>query len=640
MQYVYHFDLAAVFIILTLLGLFFTQRNYPSTCGKIFLGMLCMGFVSSVMDVVTVFTISRAQDVPLWLNYLLNMVFLMSLNFTGVLYFLYVMQKTTHNNPSEMDTYLLKYVCISNVVLIATTPITRLIFSFDKTGTYIHGPLFYLLYFNIFVIFLRISVLFFKAGSNLGKQQGIILRLFSLLPFPMLLFQLFFPQVLTINFCSTLLFTCIYITLENPDDYIDQDSGCYNAIAFQSAIEHRTRRNEPFSIVFFQLDDYAYINQNMGSEAARNFLQKVSEFFIRNVGMQRFFRLTENIFCIQIIPEKKLTEDAAVEIILRYFEQSFQIQHTKMRLKIFNGILRYPDFAITYQDFYDSIVFSLQDQKRSSAKRPIVVQEEVLIEPRRQNDILLAIKSAIKQKSFQVFYQPIRNTVTNSFPTSEALVRLYDNSLGYISPEEFIPMAEKNGLINDIGEQVFREVCRFLKEDGAKELGVTNIHVNLSTIQCMQENLAENLLEIMKEYDISPKDISFEITETASLINEETLLHNMNKIVQAGSGFSMDDYGTGFSTADYLVHMPLNMVKIDKSILWSAMKDEAARTILIHTVNMLQELNKKIVVEGVENDEMADFLISMGCDYLQGYLYSKPISGRDYIKFLKAKTTR
>ena len=201
-------------------------------------------------------------------------------------------------------------------------------------------------------------------------------------------------------------------------------------------------------------------------------------------------------------------------------------------------------------------------------------------------------------------------------------------------------MAEKNGLINDIGEQVFREVCRFLKEDGAKELGVTNIHVNLSTIQCMQENLAENLLEIMKEYDISPKDISFEITETASLINEETLLQNMYKIVQAGSGFSMDDYGTGFSTADYLVHMPLNMVKIDKSILWSAMKDEAARTILRHTVNMLQELNKKIVVEGVENDEMADFLISMGCDYLQGYLYSKPISGRDYIKFLKAKTTR
>lgn len=637
MVYVYHYDLAAVFIILTLLVLFFTQRNYPSTCGKIFLGMLCIGFVSSVMDVVTVYTISHWQNIPLWINYLLNMLFLTALNFTGALYFLYVIQKVSHNNPSEMDTYLLKYVIISSAVLIVTTPLSKLIFSFDRNDGYIHGPLFFLLYFNIFVIFLRISVLIFKAGNNFGKQQGILLRIFSLLPFPMLLFQLLFPQVLTMNFCATLLFTCIYITLENPDDYIDQDSSCYNAIAFQAAVEHRTRRNEPFSVVFFQLDDYTYIYQNMGSEVARNFLLNVSGDFIRSVGMQRFFRLTENIFCIQIIPEKKLSEEAAVQLILDYFDKSFQIHHTKMRLKIFTGMIRYPDFAITYEDFYDSIVFSLQAQKQSSDRKPVVVQEDVLTEPRRQNDILLAIKNAIKQKSFQVFYQPIKNTSTGSFPTSEALVRLYDNSLGYISPEDFIPMAEKNGLINDIGELVFREVCRFLKEDGARELGVTNIHVNLSTMQCMQENLAESLLGIMTEYGISPKEISFEITETASLIDEETLLLNMKKIIEAGSGFSMDDYGTGFSTADYLVHMPLNMVKIDKSILWSAMEDENARTILIHTVNMLQELNKKIVVEGVENDEMADFLISLGCDYLQGYLYSKPISGRDYIKFLKQR---
>lgn len=138
----------------------------------------------------------------------------------------------------------------------------------------------------------------------------------------------------------------------------------------------------------------------------------------------------------------------------------------------------------------------------------------------------------------------------------------------------------------------------------------------------------------MQEYNIAPNQINFEITETAGSVKADTLRRNMDKLIELGSTFSMDDYGTGFSTANYLVHLPLQLVKIDKSILWPAMEEREAFIILRHTVEMLKALHKKIIVEGVETQEMVDVLTEMHCDYLQGYLYSKPLPEEDYIAFL------
>ena len=141
----------------------------------------------------------------------------------------------------------------------------------------------------------------------------------------------------------------------------------------------------------------------------------------------------------------------------------------------------------------------------------------------------------------------------------------------------------------------------------------------------------------MTENSISPDRINFEITETAHSVNEGVLRRNMDLLIGEGSSFSMDDYGTGFSTANYLISLPMKIVKIDKSILWPAMKDDEALVVLRHTVGMLKALHKKIVVEGVEDENMERLLIDMGCDYLQGYLYSKPVPGDKYLGFLRAR---
>ena len=249
--------------------------------------------------------------------------------------------------------------------------------------------------------------------------------------------------------------------------------------------------------------------------------------------------------------------------------------------------------------------------------------------------ILSTIKNSIVNRSFEMYYQPIYAPAEHGFVCSEALIRMRDEELGFVSPEEFIPLAESNGMIIEIGEIAFRKVCEFMKSGKAQALGVEYIEVNLSALQCVQDQLADRLMAIMEEYGIDPEQINFEITETAGLANYDVLLRNMKNLISHGVTFSMDDYGTGFSTANYLITLPTDIVKIDKSILWPAMENQEAFVILRHTVEMLSSLNKKIVVEGVENAEMAKLLIDMNCDYLQGYYYSKPVPEEDYIAFLE-----
>jgi EAL domain-containing protein (putative c-di-GMP-specific phosphodiesterase class I) len=202
-------------------------------------------------------------------------------------------------------------------------------------------------------------------------------------------------------------------------------------------------------------------------------------------------------------------------------------------------------------------------------------------------------------------------------------------------------MSEDDGSILDIGDIVFKKVCKFINESQCvKENGVHYIEVNLSPVQCVHENIVDRLRAIMKKCAVAPKWINFEITETAQYNEDESMHHNIEKLYNNGSCFSIDDYGSGFASADYLFKLPVDIVKIDKSILWQAMENPNAMTVLKNTMNMVKELGKKIVVEGVENQEMVDILTSFGCDYMQGYFFSKPVPAEEYVKFLQEKNVK
>ena len=217
--------------------------------------------------------------------------------------------------------------------------------------------------------------------------------------------------------------------------------------------------------------------------------------------------------------------------------------------------------------------------------------------------------------------------------SAEALLRLFDEEHGFISPELIVTAAEKSGAIHKIGEFVFEEVCKFVSSDEFKALGLDYIEVNLSVAQCMHGDLADKILMIMQQYNVSPRSINLEITETAASYSQRVMTDNLNKLSRAGIEFSLDDFGTGYSNMKRVVSLPLKIVKLDKSFVDE--KENLKMWIFLqNTIKMLKDMNMEIVVEGIETKEMVDAFSNLKCDFIQGYYFSKAISKNDFVKFI------
>lgn len=272
--------------------------------------------------------------------------------------------------------------------------------------------------------------------------------------------------------------------------------------------------------------------------------------------------------------------------------------------------------------------------KKDGNKNIIEIDDEKLKEKREITKAEYAVKKAIEERSIDVYYQPIYSNAKKRYISAEALVRIRDEEGRFVSPELFIPIAEQNGRILEIGKVVFEKVCQMIRDYNPAKYGIEYIEVNLSVVQCMQENLAKILIDIMNEYGISPSFINLEITETAAIKSEKIFIRNMDELIAAGSSFTIDDYGSGYSNMNYVIGLPISIVKIDKYFVWSYFKSEKAKIAFEFAVSMLHSMNLKIVAEGIEEKDQAEKMYELGVDDIQGYYYSKPVDTYKFIEII------
>ena len=187
-------------------------------------------------------------------------------------------------------------------------------------------------------------------------------------------------------------------------------------------------------------------------------------------------------------------------------------------------------------------------------------------------------------------------------------MRLHDSELGEVSPFEFIPAAERMGLVDEIGEFALRQVCEFFASGIPQRLGIAHISVNLSFLQCMQADFSSRAGEIIGSYNIDPNLVTFEITESVAAGNYEFLGKVMSQLKEGGHRFAMDDYGTGYSNMHSLVALNFDVVKIDKSVLWDAEKSDLGLVILQDGVNLMRDIGCEVLVEGVETEHQVNLL--------------------------------
>ena len=232
----------------------------------------------------------------------------------------------------------------------------------------------------------------------------------------------------------------------------------------------------------------------------------------------------------------------------------------------------------------------------------------------------------------EIHLQPLYNVHTGKLTALEALARLRDDQLGFIPPAEFIPLAETEGDIMELGRQIFAKTCQFVSETDLDSLGIEFLTVNLSPAQCMNYSLGDELERIAMQHRISMDKIRLEVTESA-IGDMDSLLEQMRRLKNCGVGFLLDDFGAGSSNLVRVMNLPFAMVKIDMQLVWSYFR--SASNMLLHIVRMFQEDKMTIIIEGVEDKHMAQQLAKMGCDYEQGYYFSRPLPPEELLVFLQ-----
>ncbi len=236
------------------------------------------------------------------------------------------------------------------------------------------------------------------------------------------------------------------------------------------------------------------------------------------------------------------------------------------------------------------------------------------------------LRRALRDKEFLLHYQPQIDIVTGRIVGLEALVRWMDPEIGLISPSAFIPVAEESGLIEAIGEWVLREACRQNKAWQKAGLPPARVSVNLSARQFHRTDIKQVVMSVLDETGLAPQYLEIELTESVIMSNAEEAAAMLNDLHRLGINLAIDDFGTGYSSLSYLKRFPVDRLKIDRSFINDIGVSADDETIITAIITLAHSLNLQVIAEGVETPLQLEFLRKHGCDEMQGYHYSKPVS--------------
>lgn len=424
----------------------------------------------------------------------------------------------------------------------------------------------------------------------------------------------------------------LFISIENPREFYERAiPNVLNKDAFTLMINERFNIDKSFYIIAVIFTGKTDVLSTLDRMALHEDQSRIGQMSYNKIGQPVYLFNWNTLASV-------VTSPAKVEEFMNLINDMDRLEDSNYR-KTF-CLLEAPKYTKDPGETIQILSYISGEYVYTQSSPNLVIDDAVVDKMIYRNSIEEIVRQAVKDKAFNVYYQPILNVEDGCFSSAEALVRLKrPNSENYVSPEDFIPIAEKCGLVQEIDDLVFEKVCSFIAREKLQSYGIKVIEVNLSGTEVVDPRTYDRLIHKMEKYHIPPHFINFEITETSYINNDEVFKDNVRKLKDMGSTFSMDDFGSGYSNLLEILKMDYFLVKMDKEFVWNCLdsgKPENLR-MLEYTINFLKDYGLHVLAEGVENLEQARLLISKGVEYLQGFYYSKPISEEEYIEFLKAQ---
>lgn len=633
-RYNLNFDVCAILVCIFVLILFLMRKNLRIRRVRIFLSVVIAMMFSSYGELVTDVIRNGDHSVSLGLAEaatFISHVFHNSVPYLLILYFVTI-------TGLWHDMNWKKRLCLDlpEAVLIVMHVIPSLqhqIYYYDSSFGYHHGSL-YPVYLILAVYYSIVGIMILCVRfAAIRKKDRFYIIVLGLGFIGSMILGYAESYLRMTNFLQVLFLTGNFFALENDDALTDEETGLYNTQALNRDAHPLFESHHISRVIAVKLQHFNYYRLMIGDTALDRVLHDLGS-WMKKMGDDEttFYRIGHGEFIVLLYQADEEKARGLAEKIRERFNAPWVYSDAGASVTIPAQIWMssIPDLISSQEQL---LVFAESFYDASVPDDRIYVADEMKRQ-QRFVDVDVAIRRALNKGTFQVYYQPIYDTASGKIHSCEALVRMNDPQLGFVSPEEFIKIAEQTGTISQIGEIVFEKVCAFIAQEKPEQYGMDFIEVNLSTIQCMDEHLSERLTQIMKKYDVCADRIVLEITESAVIHNEERMRQAVMELQKAGFRFALDDFGTGHANYSYILNFPFHIIKIDKSFLWSADESEANGIVLDNMLNLVHQLHLKTVVEGVETEKQRDRLIQAGVSYLQGYYYSKPVPQDAFVEYI------
>ncbi len=627
------FNAVAMFFLLLIFIWYFSEKRIPLRNHGVFLCLVLLVFVSTGLEITATFLGRNMQSSGYGAFYFVSTLQTLAVNIIPIVFAYYIVLIAGINIRKNKLLRVIFISCIAvDTIIIVLNPFLHWAFTFVKDRYYITSAGYVMHFIDAVMIFISILVITRK------RKKFLFLKIMPLLFNSLFCLTAFIAQIfywVPIFNCSL---TAVLLTLfhyqQNAGTVTDITTGLFNRRFMGTYLKNRYMENKPFNLIVVAMDGFKFINKTYGVENGDALLNQVGRLLTGIKAEKTTFRLGSDQFCMVLAHDDKQLADVAEQIKNRFQYPWYGQNYVPIMLSASICCISCPEDASNYSELIEVIDYSMGIAKNTRRGMVTYANSINLDKIKQDKAIERAVKLAINNETLMVYYQPIFSVTKGVYNSAEALVRLNDTQLGWISPEDFIPIAEKNGLIVEMGEIILNKVCHFIHKFNLKETSIDYIEVNVSPIQLIQPDFAERVISILEEHHVSPNQINIEITETATVNSTQTVSSNIQKLVDYGITFSLDDYGSGNANISYINSMPFSIIKIDKFLIWDSFKNATAGITLEYTIGMLNALKLHIVAEGIETEEMKKQLSDFGCHYMQGWYYSKAVPDIEFIALL------
>lgn len=627
----FNFVVPSLMILIILLLYYLLRPRLPIRMNRTFLVLLVLELMTIFTDILSSTADEYFDLLPVPLLYVLNLAFFAL--YVGRIFWFYLFTLDVlglHDKPHRWIYQLTPFVFLLTEAVVLSTPLTHAVFLIDETG-YHRGTLYSVLYVCAFFYLFAALVLLVTYGRGLS-----VFDLVSLLGCQLILLmgnvaRILLPQHLVMNTFCLMALLVLYLSFENPDLYISLRGSAFNARAFRDLLNEWNGKKS-YQILGMVICNYNEKRGIYGSFQMDQSVVLINRYLTETFPDALVFYLRNG--CFALVGGERMNTELMCRRIAHRFRQSWNTKDTDLTLTA--GFVQASSGSCcdSVDRLVNTLLIALDRAGHSAGPQEDITIPETIQAIDRDLEVKRVLERALEEDRVEVFLQPLIDARTRRPVAAEALARIRGEDGALISPAVFVPLAEKNGRIIPLGSQVFRKTCAFIRENNLTELGISWINVNLSPLQCMNRNLAQSFSNVLLEYDVPADAIHLEITEE-SMIDYSLLQSQIEALQGEGFEFALDDYGSGYSNLTRVKQYPFKHIKIDMSVVrdyfWQ--RDQLLPTL----IQVFKQMNCSVTAEGIETAEMADALTEIGCDYLQGFHFSRPVPFDQFLELYGQK---